>query len=253
MPVARQMFRPPEGMEVFDDNNAPVQGSPQDLQGVVIKTYEEAPGWVSWRSHSGQRLRGKIPGLGEEAAPAGGAGVQQAPAGGGTQAISDVEPTGMGGTPVAPPSPAAPGGGGLLGKAKEKAKGFLGRGGSMNPKQADASSEAYEGRRPPAKNQLRFKIDKLVRRGDYLAATVVWDPDCCADMGPANVRHNVVSFIKQRATEKEFIDLGTIGKPRLLMCDPEAGVAEVLFRSSETRNFVPEYVSAEGDFYEPIA
>jgi hypothetical protein len=209
----KETFTPQAGMQIMNARGDPVAEAPS---GHVIKKWDD--GTVRWRGGDGQIY---------QTAPRSAA------------------------VPELPASPAPQPG--LRERGKEVGKKLLRRLTSEQQKQADASSDAYAGRRPPAKNQLRFKLDRLVKRGDYLVATVVWDPSDCQDMGPANIRHNVVSFIKQKATEKEFIDLGTISKPRLNMCDTDAGIAEVIFRSSEARSFVPELAKGEGEFYEPIA
>jgi len=87
----------------------------------------------------------------------------------------------------------------------------------------------------PAKNQLRMRMPELLRRGDYLVGMVVWDTDAAEDMAPANLVHNIKQFVKQRASEKEEIDLGFIGRVVMTMIDYDSGIAEVRFRSSESR------------------
>lgn len=121
-------------------------------------------------------------------------------------------------------------------------------------KTADAPADAFAGRRQPAKNQLRFKLDKVFRRGDYMHLVVLWDSDDMADIGIPNLKHQVISFVKQKASHKDFYDLGFIGRPRLLMLDADVGMAEVKVRSSETRSVVPEYMTdSKGEHSEPYA
>lgn len=87
-----------------------------------------------------------------------------------------------------------------------------------------------------------MRMTDAVRDGDYIAATVVWDPDECANMSAGNVRQSVISFVKGEATKKETHDYGVIGRPVIMMFDPEAGMAEVRFRSSESRAVPPKVV-----------
>lgn len=94
-------------------------------------------------------------------------------------------------------------------------------------------------------------LDSLVRKGDYLQAKVVWDPEDLATLGAANLRHYVISFIKGAASKKEYIDFGTIGKPRFIAFDPDAGYAEVSFRTSESRIAPPVQVPGEAGYHEP--
>lgn len=90
-----------------------------------------------------------------------------------------------------------------------------------------------------------FKLDSVATKGDYIHANVVWDPDACVGMGDANIRHSVLSFIKGEATKKEgpHGDLGTIGEPVFIMFDPDAGLAELKFRSSEARAQTPTVIT----------
>ncbi|APU88866.1 hypothetical protein Rctr197k_036 [Virus Rctr197k] len=117
---------------------------------------------------------------------------------------------------------------------------------------ADSASEAYAGRRPPALNQLRFRMEGLSRRGDYLVAAIVWDVEATEAMAPANVVANLKAYVKQRAGEKEFIDLGFIGRPVLENVDLAMGLAEVRFRSSESRNGPQEVVEREDATYHEL-
>lgn len=121
------------------------------------------------------------------------------------------------------------------------------------PYAGNTMQEAYAGRLPPAKLHLGFRMDGLVRRGDYLVMAVVWDADMAKDMAPASVAQNLKSYVKQRSSEKEFTDIGWIGKPVIEMLDLRAGLAEIKFRSSESRIAPPEFVQKEdGSYHEPI-
>lgn len=117
---------------------------------------------------------------------------------------------------------------------------------------ADSASDNFEGRRPPAKNQLRMRIEGLSRYGDYLVCSVVWDVDAAKDMAPANVVANVKSFVKQRSGEKEFIDLGFIGKPNVVNVDLEMGLAEVRFQTSNPGAGPTEIVEREDATYHEL-
>ena len=120
-------------------------------------------------------------------------------------------------------------------------------------RQADAATDAYAGRRPPALNQLRFRMDGLVRKGDYLVASIVWDADAAKAMGPANLVANLKAYVKQRAGEKEFIDLGFIGRPVIDHIDLPMGIADVRFRSSESRVGPQEVITREEAPYRELA
>ena len=64
-------------------------------------------------------------------------------------------------------------------------------------------------------------------------------------MSSKNVEHNIISFVKGRSTMKDPIDLGNIGRVRVKKLDVHAGVAEVVFRSSEARALPPEQIIQE--------
>lgn len=94
---------------------------------------------------------------------------------------------------------------------------------------------------------MQARLDRLSAQGSYLCARVVWDPDDCAGMSDGNIRHAVVTWLKGVATRKEeFPDLGVIGRPRFKSFDPDAGIAELLVRSSEGKNFPQEVMQVEG-------
>lgn len=113
--------------------------------------------------------------------------------------------------------------------------------------------EAYSGRRPPALSQLRFRLEDLKRVGDYLVLTVVWDPEATSAMASASVVHNLKSFVKQRASEKERIDLGFIGRPVVDMVDFDLGIAEVRVRSSEARVAPSVIIERRDERYHELA
>lgn len=90
-------------------------------------------------------------------------------------------------------------------------------------------------------------IDQVSRQGTYLCMRLVWDPEETEGMSDNNVRHWVTSFVKGVATRKdEFPDFGTIGRPQFVDFDPEAGLARVMIRSSNGRNFPTETFDVEG-------
>lgn len=120
-------------------------------------------------------------------------------------------------------------------------------------RRADAATDAYAGRRPPALNQLRFRMEGLARAGDYLVASIVWDAESTKAMAPASVVHNLKHYVKQRAGEKEFIDLGFIGRPVIENMDLEMGLAQVRFRSSEARVGPQETIQREDAAYHELA
>lgn len=105
-----------------------------------------------------------------------------------------------------------------------------------------AGSALNAGRKRRANLLSCMRMTDVVRDGDYIAATVVWDPDKCQGMSTGNVRHSVISFVKGEATKKESHDYGVIGRPVIMMFDPEAGMADVRFRSSESRAVPPKVV-----------
>lgn len=118
---------------------------------------------------------------------------------------------------------------------------------------ADAATDAYPGRRPPAQNQLRFRMEGLSRRGDYLVAAIVWDTEAAKAMAPASVVAAIKQYVKQRASEKEHIDLGFTGHATIENVDMAMGLAEVRFRSSEARNGPQETVPREDAEYHELA
>lgn len=120
-------------------------------------------------------------------------------------------------------------------------------------KQADSASENYAGRRQPAYNQLCFRMEGLSRLGDYLVMTVVWDADATRSMAPASVVSALKRFISEQSSNKEFIDIGWTGNPRIENCDLQTGLAEVKFRSSESRNGPPVVITREEAPYHELA
>ena len=147
-----------------------------------------------------------------------------------TTAPADSGPSSMGDLPDLPP---------LQGPTASRARG--------RPRNAAST------RRLPTADELRFRMTQLTRRGDYLAATIVWDPEATTGMAPSSVVTAIREYVKRRSTEKENIDLGNIGRVTLEMCDLEAGMAEVRFRSSETRVGPPEVVTRENGEYHELA
>jgi hypothetical protein len=102
-------------------------------------------------------------------------------------------------------------------------------------------------RQKPLGHQVRPKLDRITAQGQYLCIDLVWDPEECRGMSSGNIRHNVVTWMKGLATLKEdHPDLGTIGKPKFKLFDPEAGLARLLVRSSEGRSFPQELFEVEG-------
>jgi hypothetical protein len=108
-----------------------------------------------------------------------------------------------------------------------------------------SATDNYAGRRPPAKAALGFQLTNLRRRGDYAVGDVVWEPEQTKAMSTKNVEHNIISFVKGQSTMKDPIDLGNIGRVRVRRLDAHAGVAEVVFRSSEARALPPEQIIEE--------
>jgi len=101
------------------------------------------------------------------------------------------------------------------------------------------------------KAMVTMRLDELTRKGDYVHASIVWDSDVCEGMSAANIRHAVISFIKGEASKKDYRDLGTISRPMFVMFDPDAGMAEVQFRSSEARSVTPEVNEGSTEHHEP--
>ena len=106
-------------------------------------------------------------------------------------------------------------------------------------------ADLYAGRRQPARGNMAMQLKDLRRRGDYAVATVVWDPERTKMMSSGNIQHNIISFVKGRSTMKDRIDLGNIGRVRVRMLDVHSGIAEVYFRSSETRALPPEVIETD--------
>jgi hypothetical protein len=98
-----------------------------------------------------------------------------------------------------------------------------------------------------------MRMDGLSRRGDYLVMVVLWDADATRDMAPANLMHSLKSYAKQRSSEKEFLDLGNIGRPNVDSVDFDVGLAEVSFRSTESRVGPREVIIRErSEYHDPV-
>jgi hypothetical protein len=68
-------------------------------------------------------------------------------------------------------------------------------------------------------------------------------------LSPASVLQALKHYVKQRAGEKEFIDLGFIGRPVIESADLDMGLATVRFRSSS--HVGPQVVvEGEGAYHE---
>jgi len=52
---------------------------------------------------------------------------------------------------------------------------------------------------------------------------------------------------------KEFMDLGTLGKPKFKEFDPDLGMARVLVRSSNAENMPQQVVKVDGKHDDPSA
>lgn len=115
----------------------------------------------------------------------------------------------------------------------------------MDDPPADLKKSAQ--RQKPLGHQVRPMLEKVTAQGQYLCIDVVWDPEETEGMSPGGIRHNVITWLKGLATLKEqHPDLGTLGKPRFKLFDPEAGLARILVRSSEGRSFPQEFAEVEG-------
>lgn len=102
-------------------------------------------------------------------------------------------------------------------------------------------------RQKPMGSQVRPKLDRITAQGQYLCIDLVWDPEECRGMSEGNIRHNVITWMKGLATLKEdHPDLGTIGKVKFKLFDPDVGLARLLVRSSEGRSFPQEWFAVEG-------
>lgn len=87
-------------------------------------------------------------------------------------------------------------------------------------------------------DQARPRLDKITSQGKYLCIKMVWDPEQCEGMTDAGTKHNIISWLKGLATLKEeYPNLGFLGKPRFKSFDPDAGLAEIMVRSSEGNSF----------------
>lgn len=77
-------------------------------------------------------------------------------------------------------------------------------------------------------------------RGTYVELDIVWDPNDkrLTDKSPGGLRHDVVTYVKALTTHKDLENLGDIGRPKLLVFDPDVGMATVLVRSSEGKQTV---------------
>lgn len=106
----------------------------------------------------------------------------------------------------------------------------------------ETMGDAYAGRIQPTSAANGFQLENLRRRGDYIVGDVVWDPDRLKAMSAKNIEENIVSFVKAKSTHKDLIDLGHIGRVRVRTIDLQAGIAEVNFRSTESRALPPEQI-----------
>lgn len=103
-------------------------------------------------------------------------------------------------------------------------------------------------RQKPLGFQVRPKLDRVTSQGTYLCVRLVWDPEDCEGMGEQNIRHHVETWMKGLTTLKEqYPDLGFIGRPAFKTFDPDVGMAELLVRSTEGRNYPRETHEVEGD------
>lgn len=103
----------------------------------------------------------------------------------------------------------------------------------------ETATDAYPGRRPPARGDIVLSMSEVRRSGDYLVAQIHWDADLTASMSGESVLNLVRQYAKGQSGHKYPRDLGNIGAVSVLSCDAEAGHATVQFRSSEARAFPP--------------
>lgn len=102
---------------------------------------------------------------------------------------------------------------------------------------------------PPAKGDMGAmhpRIEKMTGQGSYMCIEVVWDPECCEGLSPGNVRHQLISWLKGCESMKEYRDMGTLGKPRFKVFDPDLGLATMQVRSTEAKN-LPQEVSHQDE------
>lgn len=94
---------------------------------------------------------------------------------------------------------------------------------------------------------VRPKLDRVTSQGTYLCIRMVWDPDMCEGMSDQNIRHHLETWMKGFTTLKdEYPDFGFIGQVKFKSFDPIAGMAELLVRSSEGKNYPTETHEVEG-------
>ena len=94
-------------------------------------------------------------------------------------------------------------------------------------------------------------LASIEQRGGDVVASVTWDSDAKAfeGRGSEGIKALVVSFVKGAATmkEREWGDLGTIGRIRFLEVDIEGGFAEVAFASTARVRGPMAVVVGKGD------
>ena len=113
--------------------------------------------------------------------------------------------------------------------------------------QLDKTPAGLHNRQPPLGFQVRPRLEQVSAQDGYLCIKMTWDPEDCRGMSDGNIRQNVITWIKGIATLKEqYPDFGTLGKPRFKFFDPEAGLAELMVRSSEGRAFPIETFEVGG-------
>lgn len=114
--------------------------------------------------------------------------------------------------------------------------------------QIDEQRRSGAVKHPALGDQVRPKLDRVTSQGSYLCVRLVWDPDECEQMSDGSIKHNVVTWMKGLATLKEdHPDLGTLGRPRFKTFDPDAGLAELLIRSSNADAFPQEVATVSGE------
>jgi hypothetical protein len=232
-PKPKQTFSPTPEMKVLDVKGNPVPAPPQ---GFVMKKFDS--GVVRYKTPEGQTYTAYPPG-----APTPGQPQPQAPQ-------QPAQQPGLGET--------------VKGLGQEVGRGLKQRffGGSrqatkpLGPQHSatnptpgtyhdQSAADNFAGRRQPATAHMGFSLNNLRRRGDYVVGDVVWDTEATKAMSAGNVEHNIISFVKGRSTMKDPVDLGNIGRVRVKKLDVHAGVAEVVFRSSEARALPPEFIERE--------
>lgn len=89
-----------------------------------------------------------------------------------------------------------------------------------------------------------FEMHLPTAQGGYLRIPVSWDASETSDWSDLNLKNALITFVKAKATHRQWRNLGNIGPVKFPVIDKDSGYAEALVASENAANFPQEVVES---------